>query len=276
MLDELFGGPVATNDNKHKCERCSVQFFVTKPNRRFCSEKCRAEAAHDRYEIKRSYECEQCSSMFVPKRSDRTRFCCRRCAFDNFSDRAAIVVLVSFTVMRKLCECCGRRFDAKSTASRLCSDACVKVEARVKARAASVANDNVDRTPRPCAECAKVFSPAYGEKRNVYCSTVCAKRNVRRLARKKKRARLHTQAIENVNPIKVFERDKWKCQSCGVKTPRSLRGTYDERAPELDHIMPLSLGGAHSYMNTQCLCRRCNASKSDTAPSQPSLFAYAA
>ena len=83
-------------------------------------------------------------------------------------------------------------------------------------------------------------------------------------------------SVENVDPIKVFERDKWKCQICGVKTPRKLRGTINDRAPELDHIMPLSRGGAHSYMNTQCLCRKCNAAKSDTPPVQPSLFAYAA
>ncbi|MGQ3212992.1 MAG: HNH endonuclease [Shinella sp.] len=178
--------------------------------------------------------------------------------------------------MRKLCECCGRRFDAKSPSSCLCSEACIKVDARAKARAASVANDNVDRTPRPCAECATVFSTTYGDKRSVYCSTACSRRNARRIGRKKERARLRTQAVENVNPITVFERDKWKCQSCGVKTPRKLRGTFDVRAPELDHIMPLSLGGAHSYMNTQCLCRGCNAAKSDTAPAQPSLFAYAA
>lgn len=87
---------------------------------------------------------------------------------------------------------------------------------------------------------------------------------------------MRTQAVENVNPIKVFERDKWKCQICGVKTPRKLRGTLDDRAPELDHVMPLSLGGAHSYMNTQCACRKCNAEKSNTPPAQPSLFAYAA
>lgn len=81
--------------------------------------------------------------------------------------------------------------------------------------------------------------------------------------------------VENVNPIKVFERDKWKCQICGVKTPRRLRGKYDDNAPELDHIMPLSLGGARSYMNTQCACRKCNSDKSNASPVQPSLFAYA-
>ncbi|WP_368046071.1 HNH endonuclease [Rhizobium sp. CBN3] len=110
----------------------------------------------------------------------------------------------------------------------------------------------------------------------MYCSKACARRNAGRLNRKKERARLRTQAIENVDPIKVFDRDKWKCQICGCTTPRKLRGTYDDRAPELDHIMPLSLGGAHSYMNTQCACRRCNAAKSNTPPIQASLFAHVA
>jgi 5-methylcytosine-specific restriction endonuclease McrA len=70
--------------------------------------------------------------------------------------------------------------------------------------------------------------------------------------------------VENVDPFKVFARDKWHCQDCGVATPRSKRGSYDADAPELDHIKPLSKGGAHSYKNTQCLCRRCNQEKSDT------------
>ena len=35
-------------------------------------------------------------------------------------------------------------------------------------------------------------------------------------------------------------------------------------SPELDHIHPVSKGGAHSYANTQCLCRQCNAGKSDS------------
>ncbi|WP_369598523.1 HNH endonuclease [Sinorhizobium meliloti] len=86
---------------------------------------------------------------------------------------------------------------------------------------------------------------------------------------------LRAAYVERVDPIKVFDRDKWKCQICGVKTPRKLRGTMDDRAPELDHVMPLSLGGAHSYMNTQCACRKCNREKSDTLPAQIGLFAYA-
>lgn len=253
MLDELFGGPIAANDNFRKCERCEESFTSTRPNRRFCSERCRRKEADQRYLPKIDAVCEQCMRPFAPKRTDRIRFCTRRCAFDNFSDRATIVVPVSFMVLRKLCEGCGTRFNAKVSGSRLCSEACAAVDARVKARALAIANDNVDRAPRPCAECAVVFSPSYGEKRSVYCCKACARRNARRLARKKERARMRGAIVENVNPIKVFDRDKWTCQACGVKTPRKLRGTYNDRAPELDHIMPLSLGGAHSYMNVSAI-----------------------
>ncbi|WP_431768408.1 HNH endonuclease [Rhizobium phaseoli] len=167
------------------------------------------------------------------------------------------------------CVGCGDRFASANLVSKYCSSNCRKTQY-------IAANDNVDRSPRSCAECAVVFSPEYGDKRSVYCSRACSRRNSGRINRKKERARLRTQAVENVNPIKVFDRDGWKCQICGVKTPRNLRGTYDDMAPELDHIMPLSLGGAHSYMNTQCTCRKCNAAKSNNPPTQPSLFAYAA
>jgi 5-methylcytosine-specific restriction endonuclease McrA len=67
--------------------------------------------------------------------------------------------------------------------------------------------------------------------------------------------------FQNVNPTRVFDRDKWKCQLCGITTPRKMRGTIAPNAPELDHIVPLSRGGIHTYSNTQCLCRQCNGRK---------------
>ncbi|MBO9194341.1 HNH endonuclease [Rhizobium sp. 16-449-1b] len=121
-----------------------------------------------------------------------------------------------------------------------------------------------------------MFTTSYGDRRSVYCSEACSRRRAHRAARKKERARLRGVKVETVDPIKVFERDRWRCQICKSPTPSSLRGSYDDRAPELDHIMPLSLGGAHSYLNTQCACRRCNREKSNAPPTQPSLFAFAA
>ncbi|MBC7149012.1 MAG: HNH endonuclease [Rhizobium sp.] len=235
------------------------------------------------------HKCEACGDIFRrrPSSKDAARFCSRACGYvakanvqpskdgvDRVLAKQAKSMCVRFKVAMCKCLGCGSRFHGASIASSYCTDGCKKVAARNAARLSSIANDNVDRSPRPCAECGQEFSTSYGDMRSVFCSEVCARKRHKRTARKKERARLRAAFVESVDPIKVFERDKWKCQLCGCKTPRSLRGTYDDMAPELDHIMPLALGGAHSYMNTQCLCRKCNAAKSDTPPVQVGLFAY--
>jgi 5-methylcytosine-specific restriction endonuclease McrA len=71
----------------------------------------------------------------------------------------------------------------------------------------------------------------------------------------------------------VLDRDGWRCQMCGVKTPKRLRGTFDDRAPELDHRVPMAMGGGHVWDNVQCSCRRCNAAKNAMAVlGQTNLF----
>ena len=66
------------------------------------------------------------------------------------------------------------------------------------------------------------------------------------------------------DPTRGLDRDGWRCQICGAKTTRQKRGTCDDRAPELDHRMPMALGGPHAWDNVQCACRRCNQDKGGT------------
>lgn len=57
-------------------------------------------------------------------------------------------------------------------------------------------------------------------------------------------------------------RDDWVCQLCGVNCRRDGNYLADD-APELDHILPLSRGGGHTWSNVMTLCRRCNNEKGD-------------
>ena len=77
------------------------------------------------------------------------------------------------------------------------------------------------------------------------------------------RARKRGLPYERCGPISVCTRDRWHCQICGCSTPRRLRGTFDPRAPEIDHIVPLSHPNSpgHVWSNVQCACRRCNIAK---------------
>lgn len=47
----------------------------------------------------------------------------------------------------------------------------------------------------------------------------------------------------------VFARDSWTCQYCG------------STAENVDHVVPRSRGGLHSWENVVAACRRCNSRK---------------
>ncbi len=54
-----------------------------------------------------------------------------------------------------------------------------------------------------------------------------------------------------LNRRTVFVRDDHSCQYCGRK------------AESLDHVVPRSRGGAHTWTNVVACCRSCNTSKGD-------------
>jgi 5-methylcytosine-specific restriction endonuclease McrA len=108
-----------------------------------------------------------------------------------------------------------------------------------------------------CKYCDAEFTPLNPQVS--YCTDNCRRKaswSSRNAWRKK------VAKISAVNPAKVFDRANWRCESCGKKLSLAKRGTFGHDAPEVDHIMPLSKGGEHSYSNTRCLCRGCNIRKS--------------
>jgi 5-methylcytosine-specific restriction endonuclease McrA len=162
-------------------------------------------------------------------------------------------------VADKRCVVCDSPFKSFH-GSQVCSDECATRVQRVKARRAGGWD-----TTRECVVCGTKFAAPYtGGKRTWFCSDECKaqkKRAERRIAKGRRKARMRGVDAESVDPFKVFDRDNWTCQICGVKTPRKLRGTYEPNAPELDHIVPLAADGSHTYDNVQCTCRACNGAK---------------
>jgi 5-methylcytosine-specific restriction endonuclease McrA len=54
----------------------------------------------------------------------------------------------------------------------------------------------------------------------------------------------------------VFARDAWMCQYCG------------RSAENVDHVIPKSRGGEHSWENVVAACRRCNSRKENRLPAE--------
>lgn len=89
-----------------------------------------------------------------------------------------------------------------------------------------------------------------------------AARNAMKVRRK--RAQAGTQVVP-VNRELVAQRDGWCCGICGK---RVTRATWS-----LDHIVPLSRGGSHTYANIVLAHRSCNSRRGvGRLPVQPALF----
>ncbi|MEC7434681.1 MAG: HNH endonuclease, partial [Actinomycetota bacterium] len=57
----------------------------------------------------------------------------------------------------------------------------------------------------------------------------------------------------------VFARDDYQCQYCGA------------HADSIDHILPRSRGGHHSWENLVAACKPCNLSKRDRTPEEAGM-----
>lgn len=73
-----------------------------------------------------------------------------------------------------------------------------------------------------------------------------------------RRARKYGVYYEPINRLKIFKRDKYKCQVCGTKT--QVKDMSADNAATVGHIIPMSKGGSNTYSNTQCQCLKCNVS----------------
>src|SRR6266566_958830 len=74
----------------------------------------------------------------------------------------------------------------------------------------------------PCVDCRKLITGNANKRR---CA-VCARKRIGRFRKHRQRARKYGVLFEVIHPSDVFERDRWICQICGVRTPKRLRGTF--------------------------------------------------
>lgn len=63
--------------------------------------------------------------------------------------------------------------------------------------------------------------------------------------------------------VNVFTRDKYTCQYCGTRPPRSRLN--------LDHVVPRALGGKTTWENVVASCVDCNRRKGGRTPTQARL-----
>jgi 5-methylcytosine-specific restriction endonuclease McrA len=85
-------------------------------------------------------------------------------------------------------------------------------------------------------------------------------------ANAKRRARLYTEQIEDVSIDEVRRRDVQTCHLCGR--------WVSVHEQSLDHVTPLSKGGAHTYDNIKLAHAACNSRKRDRLMDEINLLEF--
>ena len=285
--EEAIKKPKAANYPEKPCIECGKLFKPRTYKTKFCSKKCRWDnkrIGKTREQIKQetikrhTHICQGCGKQYFNKRrgahGQGVKFCSRECAYSNqdkwnklLEDRELKIwgeysEIPRYTVLERTpCSRCGDLFYRHHA-----HELCVSCRPIVKAEKQRTSNQ-LSIKPRHCTHCGTYFTPLTGGGLIGFCSGECRDISDRRKKRdsKKKREAMKRGAArgETVSVIAIFNRDRWTCRVCGCDTPKALRGTLEDDAPELDHIIPISKGGTHTSDNLQCLCRVCNILKSD-------------
>ena len=235
-------------ENSRTCLGCGEPLSGTRPDKRVCSNKCAYRVKrYDSTELARllARRCVSCDGSMVGVRLD-AEFCSRECRNQSSEWKAR------HKAIRERPE-----NKAKSRALKLIRAANPFYMSMLREEISVLRGD-----------------PAYMEKRRRKDRAIAAQKaqdpeyvaRRRNNGRKSKSTRKHRKRtngpVESFDPIEIFERDNWKCTSCAcdlsLDTPHN-----DLRQPTIDHIIPLSKGGAHIRDNCQAMCRSCNSKKSN-------------
>lgn len=228
-----------------ECESCGKSFLSA--SARFCSPACRPKPCAPKSDRNK---CGRCNSAIPFDRSDAAKKAglCQKCHTEAVHERKGHAKLLNsvgrmvWNAQRKWRSRVGyhynRQYIVMSGKCRICG------------------------CPSRCEGCAGTYCER--------CYTESRSRQ-KRHAKHSRRAAVRGAKVEAVNNLLVYERDGWACYLCGV----AIRRYVDERAgvmPDeatLDHVVPLSKGGEHSYRNVRACCRACNNAKGCDAVDPP-------
>lgn len=228
------------------------------PRKRFCSPGCNMRAA-TRHGNLDTHGDQNCSWCFLWFSNDlvKTKYCSAGC-------RAR-----STTHARQLnCIICGDPFiSTTSQKGARPTLSCSRPECRREFA--------LRRSPRVVCECRGCGTPfekhAISTSRE-WCSRTCYER-VRRKSRhlysntwqRMRCEKMRRNGHEKIDVLAVFERDNWTCQICDIRVNREAVHP-DSMAPTIDHIVPVSKGGAHTWDNVRCAHSICNTRKNAKIP----------
>jgi predicted nucleic acid-binding Zn ribbon protein len=263
---------------ERSCLVCRSAFVVHARSKQWlCSAKCRLSKVRNGVTGSSLRTCRHCGAEFR-RNSGKGWFCSRVCGWAGLRKQPRVKP-------DRRCQRCS----AQISRGKWCSDCRAlidrdKKENQYRARAEKRYGA---RQPRECVVCGAEFAPTYRGAWQKHCSKKCGRRTAARASRMRQRKigrvdRKHTSRARRYGVPRVYNitlrgvavRDRWRCHLCGERVSIKHMGTNHDRAPSIDHVVPLSAEGSpgHVWSNVRLAHRACNTNKNARPLGQQGLF----
>lgn len=215
------------------CVVCGAAIATREAGRKMCSAACRDAARRGR---RRERQCEICEAAYRATYSNQ-RTCGRPCG--EILRRRALGWPAELKgrpapapPRTATCVICGSDFETRQARKKFCGKTCSREHSREYSRL--YMNANYERFKD------RVLVASY-----------------------RRRMKFKKKFVEDVSLAALYERDKGRCGICRKRVPplKSIRGKRDPKMASIDHMVPISQGGEHSYANTRLTHYRCNISR---------------
>lgn len=216
--------PTGSRTQERMCEVCGAGFRASYADQRTCGRTCGVK-------INRGYA-----------NRVRTKWPCSKISFGD-------------------CGRGGTLFVKRQGRQVFCGSEC-RVEARVESRRANKAWGNSPRrtlSVRPCERCSSVTI----EYPRRLCDSCLSQsdRDRKKRGKRKRRAAQAGVATEPYTLLEIAARDRNRCGLCKRPVAMTKKAVPHPRAPTIDHVIPLSLGGDDIRTNVQLAHFICNSLK---------------
>ena len=242
------------------CATCGKLFFPKDDASKYCSKECAGQVTREPDTV-----CPVCGKLFVSN-DDHRKYCCRKCSdvgrrkFQNEEERK-----------QHEKDCKRAEYARKREREKPLREARQAERERLKAeRDAERERHRIElelAKLHPCPVCGTITD------RKKYCSDACCKRAFNNRSRNRRDARIRDALVDrDISLMDVYKNDMGFCYICGRfcswDDTEERDGTIicGNTYPSIDHVIPLSKGGKHSWQNVRLACRKCNSIKSDSIP----------
>ena len=240
---------------KRICPTCGKEFYPKINQKRktyYCSTKC--AGTEPKYK-----ECPICGKEFIFN-SDRSTYCSREC-----SGRATGEKYRKYPDEKAAKKAAYQRMMERTKADREAKQQ-KKAEEKAEREALRIAEQERKKAERihPCPVCNLITD------RFKYCSDKCSKNAQNNRHESIRRAKIKGALVDrDISLMDVYKNDMGICYICGRKCSYDDKYERDGTVivgstyPTIDHVLPLSKGGMHSWSNVRLACKDCNSKKSD-------------